>query len=141
LLPNRQLVLWQYTRWNDPRLEIGDALIVFHGKAGLPACKIGFLNQQGWLGYDDGEILFLKYFEPSADLLHPDFNCNAEVYRNDRFIELETLAPLVRLEPGEIVSHDERWEICVGAASRDKLDQLGVKSLSSSAQVGTTSDS
>ena len=53
----------------------------------------------------------MKRFDPQLDLLHPDFNTNAHLYCNQRFIELETLAPLSVLEPGESSVHVETWEI------------------------------
>jgi hypothetical protein len=42
---------------------------------------------------------------------HVDHGCNAESYCNDEFIELETLGPLVKLEPGQFVTHTETWEL------------------------------
>jgi hypothetical protein len=33
------------------------------------------------------------------------------VYTNDRFIELESLGPLVDLKPHEEVVHTETWEV------------------------------
>jgi hypothetical protein len=41
-------------------------------------------------------------------------NCNCEAYSFNRFFELETLAPLSRLEPGQTASHDETWEFHTG---------------------------
>lgn len=110
LLPNRNIVLWSYTRLNDARLELHDQVIRVHARAQLPPCKIGYLNRIGWLAYWRDNILFVKRFTPQPNALHPDLNCNAEVYCNDEFIELETLAPLVLLAPGARVSHDEIWE-------------------------------
>jgi hypothetical protein len=37
--------------------------------------------------------------------------CNAEIYVNDQFLELETLAPLQTIEPGETITHTEKWEL------------------------------
>jgi hypothetical protein len=37
--------------------------------------------------------------------------CNAEIYVNDQFLELETLAPWQTIEPGETITHTERWEL------------------------------
>jgi hypothetical protein len=110
-LPNRHLVLWAYTRIDDPRLELSDAFIRVHARAELPACKIGYLNRAGWIAYGRDGVWFVKRFAPQTDQPHVDFNCNVEVYCNDEFIELETLAPLVRLEPGQSVTHDETWEL------------------------------
>lgn len=110
LLPNRNLVLWQYTRINDPRLEWHDDVIRLHARAELPPCKIGYLNRAGWMAYWRNGILFVKRFVPQPAALHPDLNCNAEVYCNDEFIELETLAPMQRLEPQQSIEHTETWE-------------------------------
>jgi hypothetical protein len=109
-LPNRNVVLWSYTRLNDPRLELRDQVIRVHARAQLPPCKVGCLNQRGWLAYWHDNSVFVKRFAPQPDVSHPDLNCNAEVYCNDKFIELETLAPMVRLVPGTRVTHNETWE-------------------------------
>ena len=42
---------------------------------------------------------------------YPDYNSSLEVFSNNRMLELETLAPLVTLQPGAVVSHEERWEL------------------------------
>lgn len=124
LLPNRSLVLWSYTRWHDPRLELREGYIAVQGHSELPACKVGYLNRDGWIGYFRNQILFIKRFQPAIDSPHPDFNCNAEVYCGDRFIELETLAPMVRLEPHQSTSHRETWQVRTEIASPQNLGEL-----------------
>lgn len=111
LLPNRHFSLWPYTRMRDPRLEWQDACILVKADAALPACKIGYFNPHGWLAYWIDGVLFRKKFEVLASLPHPDGNCNAEIYCNDRFVELESLAPLSRISPGEKVELTEEWEL------------------------------
>lgn len=111
LLPNRSLVLWPYTRWQDLRLELRDEYIAIHARSELPPCKVGYLNRDGWLGYRLNQVLFIKRFQPITEAAHPDFNCNAEVYCGNKFIELESLAPLVRLAPGQRTTHKEVWEV------------------------------
>ncbi len=37
--------------------------------------------------------------------------CSSECYCNDQFLELETLGPKTKLNPGESVSHVEIWEL------------------------------
>ena len=111
LLPNRRLALWPYTRWGDSRLSVNDDLILVHARAELPPMKIGYENRHGWIGYLREGVFFRKRFEPRIDQPHPDFGSNAEVYCNDQFIELETVAPLSRLEPGQSVTHVETWEV------------------------------
>jgi hypothetical protein len=111
LLPNRQLVLWPYTRWNDPRLELHDDYLLVHGEAHIPPCKVGYSNRPGWLAYLRHSILFVKSFDPLTHLPHPDQGCNVECYCNDRFMEIETVGPTSRLEPGQSVQHSETWQI------------------------------
>jgi hypothetical protein len=111
LQPNRQLALWQYTRWDDPRLKLGEGVIEVAAEPVPQAFKIGTFNHAGWLEYRYRDLIFRKTFKPQPGRPHPDLGCNAEIYANDRFIELETLGPLVTLAPGERAEHDEFWEI------------------------------
>lgn len=110
LLPNRQLVLWPYTRWEDPRLSLADPCLLMEAKPLLPPCKVGYLNRHGWVAYLRAGVLFVKRFDPRAAEPHPDYGCNAEFYCNDTFIEMESLGVLTRLEPGQSVDHREVWE-------------------------------
>lgn len=110
-LPNRRLALWPYTRWSDPRLKLHAAAIIIHGQALLPPVKIGALNPLGWLAYVLEGTVFIKRFSLQENVPYPDLGCNAEIYCNDRFIELESLGPLVRLEPGQSIRHEEEWEL------------------------------
>lgn len=116
LLPNRQLSFWSYTRLNDPRLSLRDDLILFQADA-LPPFKIGYFNPHGWLAYYVDGILFKKTFSVQTSASYPDNNCNAEMYCNDQFIELESLGPLIRLDPGAEVHHRETWEVFEGLDS------------------------
>jgi hypothetical protein len=111
LLPNRQVVLWPYTRWSDPRLQPGDDLVLIQAQSVLPPCKIGYLNRHGWSAYLIGSTLFVKRFAADVNRAYPDFGCNAEVYCCDQFIEIESIGPLVTLEPGASTRHIETWEL------------------------------
>lgn len=110
LLPNRSLVLWPYTRWNDTRLHLHDDLLLMKGEAELPPLKVGYLNKAGWLGYLRNGIFFLKRLEKPTTTPFPDLGCNAEVYVNHLFLELETLGSLVNLLPGQSTTITETWE-------------------------------
>lgn len=110
LLPNRQLVLWPYTHWQDERLQLYDDYILFQAQPQAAPCKVGYLNRLGWVAYWRAGVLFCKRFAPQVERLHPDSNCNVEVYGDGRCLELETIAPFPRLEPGQAVTHTETWE-------------------------------
>ncbi|MCA9867623.1 MAG: hypothetical protein KIS95_09240 [Anaerolineae bacterium] len=111
LLPDRLFALWPYSRWDDPRFRPGEEAIEIVTQPIARPFKLGYLNHAGWLAYRYGGVTFTKRWTPRPAQRHVDFGCNAEVYTNDRHLELETLGPLVRLSPGESVEHVEAWEV------------------------------
>ncbi len=111
LLPNRLLALWHYTNISDPRMILRDDFILIHATQGSSALKIGYLNHQGWIAYFINGCLFRKSFKVASGAKYPDGGCNAETYCNDEFVELESLGPLIFLEPGKSVNFVETWEI------------------------------
>jgi hypothetical protein len=110
LLPNRHLVLWPYSRWGDERLKLGEEAICIRARPLAAPFKLGYRNDRGWMAYLRAGVLFVKRFALPDGRPYPDRDCNIEVYCNDRVVELETLAPLGRLEPGRAITHSERWE-------------------------------
>lgn len=114
LLPARPLVLWSYTRLSDPRWTWGDRLFQLRQDPSREdPQKIGFYNGEGWLAYRRADALFLKRFEPAPGP-HVDHGCNTETFTNHEMLELETLSPLVRIEPGASARHIERWYVDTG---------------------------
>jgi len=114
LLPNRQLTFWPYMRLKDPRLNLQDDFITLRAEPLLPPIKLGYFNPHGWLAYWLEKVLFVKRFDPKPGSAFLDGGCNAEVYCNNKFIELESLGPLGRLEPGKSLVHIETWELYNG---------------------------
>jgi hypothetical protein len=108
--PNQLVVLWPYASGTDGRLEIGDHRITVWARSDKPV-KVGCLSAIGVAGYLIDGLLVVLRFDPVRDAVHADLGCNLEIYCDDRTIELESLGPLVRLAPGDSVTHDERWEI------------------------------
>ena len=110
-LPNRNLSLWSYSRWDDPRLELGHDLIQVKSDDTKRAFRLGYFNSQGWLGYVLDDVLFVKRFGVRRDELYPDNGCNAEVYATNHALELESLGALTDLKPQEELVHTETWEV------------------------------
>ncbi len=117
LLPDRHVSLWPYSRVRDARLCLEDEFVLIRAKTSLPPFKIGAFDPQGWMAYWRGGVLFRKSFAAFPGMRHPDYDCNAEIYCDENFIELESLGPLSRLKPGDSVSYVETWEF------HDSLEQ------------------
>ena len=125
--PNRNLVLWPYASWEDPRLCIRDGLVAVSAVAGAEL-KIGFLDDAGWVAYVREGTALVRRFDAELDRAHPDLGCNVEAYCGPNYLELEVLGPLRTLGPGASMSLLERWEVrdvAVGdaLALRDELAQ------------------
>lgn len=114
LLPNRNLVLWDYTSLRDKRLELHEDVFLLHGSASEQACKIGNRNSQGWIAYALGDMLFIKRFTMDNSGNYPDMDCNVEAYVKDVCLELESLGSLQVLQPGDSLNHTETWEVLKG---------------------------
>ncbi len=110
LLPTSFYSLWPYTRMNDPRIVWGDKFLLVKQdpKAKGPA-KIGFNCEDGWIGYVNQNIAFIKQFIHDPDEDYPDNGCSVECYTNADMLEIETLSPLQLLEPGDEIQHIELW--------------------------------
>ncbi|ABY94270.1 MULTISPECIES: hypothetical protein [Thermoanaerobacter] len=112
LLPNRQIVLWPYSKMNDKRVYWGEKYIALKQDPNNKApFKLGINNQEGWAAYARGGHLFVKRYYPQHDTTYPDFGVSFETYTNDWMLEIETLSPFTKLQPGETVEHVEEWEL------------------------------
>ncbi|HVN80941.1 MAG TPA: hypothetical protein VMW38_18270 [Terriglobia bacterium] len=110
LLPARPMVLWHYTNFSDPRWVLGGKYLCLKtDKSKIESQKVGILNKQGWAAYSLNQLLFVKAFDYKEGASYPDYGCNTETYTSASFMEIESLGPLVRLEPGQSTEHVERW--------------------------------
>lgn len=121
LLPVRTFAVWSYTDFTDPRWQFEKNFIRLRvDETKHEPQKIGVLNKQGWAAYEWENLLFVKRFENIENAAYPDMNSNTEIYTAGSFVEVETLSPLVKLEPGESVVHTEKWELF----ENKKIDEL-----------------
>jgi hypothetical protein len=114
LLPNRNLVLWPYSRLEDERFIIHNDWILIHGRPDKQAFKIGNYNPYGWIAYAIENVLFTKRFSTNPVNYYPDTGCNAESYVKDSSVELETLGALTTLKPQDTILYEETWEVNIG---------------------------
>ena len=107
------LTLWSFTDFADPRWVLGqDFLQLIHDKkpAGrFPEQMTGLFNPAEWGVHVRGSCIFLKRAAAQPGKQYPDYGCNFEVFTNPDFLELETLGPVVDLQPGESTVHTEHW--------------------------------
>lgn len=112
LLPTSTLALWAYTDLSDPRWTLGRDHILLRQSAAHPTPqKMGALVPNGWAAYALGDALLVKHVNFQAQATYPDFGCSVEVFTNGEMLEVETLGPVVDLQPGAVVEHVERWDL------------------------------
>jgi hypothetical protein len=109
LLPNRLIVPWPYTDMTDPRWRFGWRFITLRQTHDGGPTKLGLMQTIGWAAYLKKGNLFIKSFEREENEQYPDFGCNYETFTDPVMLEMETLGPLRTLQPGESVSHTEKW--------------------------------
>lgn len=109
------LALWSFTDLADPRWILGTEFIqllqAHKPKGRFPEQMTGIFNPAGWGAYYSRGTLFVKRAVPAVGACYPDFGCNFEIFTNPEFLEMETLAPIVELKPGESASHTETWAL------------------------------
>ncbi len=119
----RPLILWQFTRMNDPRFIWGGKYIQFKEDSHYSSKqKIGITNKQGWAAYVLHGQLFLKRHDYEADAVYPDGGCNAEFFTMPGFLEIESLGRLESVAPGDCARLTERWSIHNINPSEDEND-------------------
>jgi len=125
LLPARSMALWNFTDMSDPRWEFGKRYIRLSTNEKLDdPQKIGAADKLGWAGYLRNKTLFIKRFPYVEGANYPDFGCNFETYTAGNFMEIESLGPLAKLDPGETATHVEHWYLFKDVNAGDTEETL-----------------
>jgi hypothetical protein len=106
--PNQNLVMWPYFDFRDPRWYFGTKYITLKQQKRGPT-KIGLLHREGWVSYLNDETLFTKIVSFDEGATYPDKGSNYQTFTNEDMLELETLAPLLKLPPKATTEHHEYW--------------------------------
>ena len=126
LLPVRTLALWGYTDLSDSRITLGSRYLRVRSDTAISnPIKIGIANARRWAGWHRDGTLFIKQYGFDETATYPDMGCNTEIFTAGDFIELESLGPLQRVDPGASVEHVERWRLfddVIIAAADDVLE-------------------
>jgi hypothetical protein len=123
LQADRSLVLWSYTDLTDPRLSWQPSAAVVAATTG-PRFKIGSGPNPGRLGYLIDGQLFTKEILSAGVGPYADRGAVGQVFVEDSFCELESVGPIVTLEPGSSITHREFWEVTDCADLATAYDRL-----------------
>ena len=109
---SRSLVLWTYARMDDPRIKWGNRyVLVQHEEGNVIQTKFGIQNTEGWAAYFRDDSLFIKRFEVHPGEAYPDGGISSATFLIEFMLEMESLSPIRRLQPGDTVAHTETWEL------------------------------
>ena len=124
VLPARPMVMWHYTQMADPRWTWGNKYIQLRqDPAAKTKQKLGFLNKQGWAGYELKGDLFIKRFDIAPEAKYPDYGCNTETYTDADMLEVESLGPLTTIAAnGGKAEHTEIWSLTKVEMGKDEAD-------------------
>lgn len=123
LLPQRVLIPWPYTDMTDERWRFGWRFITLRQTTHGGPAKLGLAHREKWVAYLLPDALFVKTFTYEEGAVYPDFGCNFETFTNQEMLEIETLSPLVELQPGASVEHTERWYLLSGIPQPHSLKE------------------
>ena len=112
LLHTSTMSLWAYTDMTDARWTWGHHFVLLrqNPKAVGPQ-KIGLSVPDGWVAYARKGHIFIKQFKYQPEAVYPDGGSSVEFFNREEMAELETLAPVVNLTPGEAVEYLELWSL------------------------------
>lgn len=106
------LVMWAYTNLADPRWKFTKKyLMLRQDPNNLEAQKLGLFNQDTWAAYVLNHEAFIKRAQADPTKTYPDFGCSFETFTNNDFLEVETLGPLTKIQPGHTVEQVEHWAL------------------------------
>lgn len=106
------LVMWAYTDLSDKRWGFTKKYLTLRqDPENAEPQKLGMFNPDTWAAYILNGEAFVKRYRADPTKVYPDFGCSFETFTNNEFLEVETLGPMTKLEPGKGVNHVETWSL------------------------------
>lgn len=122
------LVMWAYTDLSDKRWGFTKKYLTLRqDPSNSEPQKLGTFNKNTWAAYFLNGEVFLKQSQADPSKTYPDFGCSFETFTNNEFLEMETLGPMTKLDPGKGVDHVEHWSLhkaSVTAFTDAELDRV-----------------
>ena len=128
LQPTNPLVMWAYTNLGDPRWKFTKKYLTLRQDPGnQEAQKLGLFNVDTWAAYLLNGEAFVKRGKADPTKVYPDFGSSFETFTNNEFLEVETLGPIAKLQPGQAVELTETWglfrDVKLTEISDEELDR------------------
>ena len=106
------LVMWAYTNLADKRWTFTRKYLALRqDPSNSEAQKLGLFNRDTWAAYVLNGEAFVKRATADPAKTYTDFGCSFETFTNNEFLEMETLGPLTRVQPGQTVEQVEHWSL------------------------------
>lgn len=130
------LVMWAYTNLADPRWKFTRKYLTLRQDPNnKDAQKLGLFNAETWAAYLLNGEAFVKRSKADPAKVYPDFGASFETFTNNEFLEVETLGPLTKLQPGQTVELTEIWSLFrnvkLAGISDEELDRVVLPMLAS----------
>lgn len=106
------LVMWAYTNLADKRWTFTKKYLALRQDPNnAEAQKLGLFNRETWAAYVLNGEAFVKRASAEPAKTYTDFGCSFETFTNNEFLEMETLGPLTKVQPGQTVEQVEHWSL------------------------------
>ena len=113
LLSTHTMTMWAYTNMSDPRWTWGNRCVMLRQdpvKEQWPQ-KFGIAVPDGWAAYAHDGRLFVKQADYIPGAPYPDNGCSMEFFTDQNMLEVESLSPMMTLDPGNSAEHVETWTL------------------------------
>ncbi len=111
-VPNRKLLMWDYTDLSDGRFTVTKDYYTIKQKCGYEnPFKIGVNNTDGKIVCANHGQVFKVEFDYISDAEYTDFGSSTEIYTCEFMLEVETLSPLYDFAPNQCHAHTEKWQL------------------------------
>jgi hypothetical protein len=113
-LPTYTMIPWSFTDLSEDCWDLHRDYIGIDVNAAPAAQKLGLSNYPGWSAYFVDGTTFVKHAKVVPGATYPDMGSAFETFTNGKMVELETLSPFTKIEPGKSIQHVEHWTILDG---------------------------
>jgi hypothetical protein len=113
-LPTYTMIPWSYTDLSEDCWDLHRDYIGIDVDAAPGPQKLGLSNYPGWSAYFLQGVTFVKHSTIVDAAVYPDNGSAFETFTNGKMVELETLSPFTKLEPGKSIQHVEHWTLFDG---------------------------